>query len=718
MSPKSRKEKTVYDAFLDAVSLKGLRRQLLGTQRRQTKSRPRPAARRAPKPPGSIGGQTTAGGWISTAFWLTTIAILAVRLWKLDTLQSEMYGDITIVYEYVRDVSNGTWPFYFSLSVGPLYHYLIMPVVWIAGMSYLGFKLASVVISLGALTFTYLFARRLVGSVFAILATFIAGVSFWLLIFSRLGNVPIVVPLLTMAALWLLVRYVQERNRWDLYACAAVCALGLYAYPQAYFLAPTVVLTLLALYLTGFRMQGREWFTFFAIFVLCALPFVAMVIKDPGVFTVGYLGEKIQAEGSALAALVRNTVSAFGAYNFSGDPVFRSNPLNRPHLDLLSGILFLVGLVYWLQRPRRKAGLLLLVPFLVLHIPSILVISGNGEIPSAIRTLGAAPIAYILVASGLWAVFHFIQKRWDNRSAWMVSALVLLLISAANFRSYFVDYISDLPYHNTPIARLITNYANTLPPETQVYLSGCCWESGMPEPKSIGFEMAHPENLHRLEAADLSCTTVDLLYGPAVILWSFREPLPSPAVSQCAERFPAQLFTSTAGVPAFYAATIQGLQNKAPVESEETGNPETLNPNGLLEQALAWNGEAVLARYSPIDIGRIEDVVDGKFETLMRGRGVNPVIIEFEFDEQRVLTTAMITTGTMEHFTVKILVTYSDASTAETLQDFTDQGPDPTVEIALPESDKQVQAIRIEIADLGLVPVGGFHIHVRELDFH
>lgn len=708
MSPGSRKPKTVYDAFMEIVSLKRLPRFSSGVARRAGR-KPAASARRA-------SAATVPGAWLTTAFWLTLIFVVVVRLWRLDSLQSEMYGDISTVYQYVLDVKNGVWPFYFALSAGPLYHYLIMPVIWIAGLSYHGLKVASVLASLATLAFTYLAARRLAGAAFAVVAAFIAGISCWLLIFSRLGNFPIIVPLLTMAALWLLVRYVQDRNRWDLYACAAVCALGLYAYPQAYLLGPAVALTLLALYPGGFRMHRREWFTFFAIFILCALPFVSMVIEDPVVFTSGYLGAKIQVEGSVASALLGNLLRAFGAYHLAGDPIFRSNPLERPHLDFLSGLLFLAGLVYWLRRPRRSLGLLLVLPFVLLHIPSILAISDLGEVPSATRTLGVAPIASILVAGGLWANFQFIRERWSHRAAWAVSAVILVLIAGVNARSYFVDYISNLPYHNTPIARMITDYADMLPPETQVYLSGCCWESGMPEPLSIEYEMAHPGNFRRIEADKLSCSTVDSLFGPAVIIWSFREPLPSPNLAACAERFPAQLFSSQAGLPAFHAATIQGLQNRAPIESDEPEDEERLTADGLLEQGVAWGAETVLARYSPLDIGRIEDVVDGRFETLMRGRSANPVVIEFEFSQPRTLTQVAVTTGTMDHYSVRVVLIYSDGSTAEIAEEYTHLPPDPRVEIPLPGTELQVQVIRIEITDLGLQPEDGFHTHVREIE--
>src|SRR4029453_16538635 len=93
-----------------------------------------------------------------------------------------------LIYEYIAAIRARTWPTYFTLSSGPLYHYLIMPVVAITGPTYYGFKLASVLTSLGVLAATYALSRRLIDDRFAVLAAFVAGVSSWLLLFSRLGN--------------------------------------------------------------------------------------------------------------------------------------------------------------------------------------------------------------------------------------------------------------------------------------------------------------------------------------------------------------------------------------------------------------------------------------------------------------------------------------------------------------------------------------------------
>ncbi len=68
---------------------------------------------------------------------------LALRLYRLDTLPAEWYGDITIVHDYVAAILAGQWPFYYQLSAGPLYHYLIAPLIAVLGYSYLSYKCAN-----------------------------------------------------------------------------------------------------------------------------------------------------------------------------------------------------------------------------------------------------------------------------------------------------------------------------------------------------------------------------------------------------------------------------------------------------------------------------------------------------------------------------------------------------------------------------------------------
>ncbi len=240
--------------------------------------------------------------------------------------------------------------------------------------------------------------------------------------------------------------------------------------------------------------------------------------------------------------------------HFHGDAVFRSNPAGRPHLDAVSGILFLLGVVFWLLPEHRKWCPAIFVPFLLQHVPSILV-RASVEVPSASRTLGAAPEAYLLVASG---VLLLIRLSAPLRGASAALAVVLLAaILGANVQRFFWAYIPGLPYGNTPIGALVASYANDLPPETDVYLVGCCWKDGMPEPKGIAFGLHRPRRFHRLEKGEVSCETLGRLPEPAVLVWDFAAPLPGAALAPCAAWLSVSHHASPGGRPVFNAAQLR-----------------------------------------------------------------------------------------------------------------------------------------------------------------
>ena len=487
---------------------------------------------------------------------LTIILVVGVRVFKLNTLQTDLYGDIQIVHQYVENVLSGIWPFEYNLSAGPLYHYLISPIIALVGPTYLGYKLASIMVSLGALAGSYLIARRLVSDSFALLATFVAGVSSWLLIFSRLGNSQIMVPMLVTWALWLMICAIQNGHPAYLVACALVSTLGLYAYPPSFVLAPTIWVTMLCLRWAGHPVSWRMLIRFALFSMLAALPFVWIVYQSPDNFTTGYIGGKIYAEGNPLTALMNNTISVIFAYHVRGDVVFRNNPSNLPHLDQISGVLLIIGIVFWLRPAGRRWGPVLLVPFVLLHLPSLLVLAQPSEVPSAARTLGVAPIAYILVASGVWWLVQSFQRFGWQRLGLIVAGSLLAGILVLNMQRYFEDYINGLPYHDVSIGERIALYADTLPPDTQVYVVGCCWAGDLPELLYVQIVASRPQNLHQLDAKGLTCDQLALLPEHSVLIWSFDEAIPAAELSSCKQWLPAQLYLSPKGWPVFYAAPL------------------------------------------------------------------------------------------------------------------------------------------------------------------
>lgn len=656
--------------------------------------------------------------WVAAS--LTVVVILALRLYQLDTLQSELYGDITVVYEYVQNILNGGWPAYFDLSSGPLYHYLIIPIALLTHSNYFGLKLASVLTSLGVLTFTYLLSRDLVqDEVFALLATGIAGVSSWLLIFSRLGNSQIIVPLLTMGSLWFAVRaarratagehQIANNSRWDFVASALIAALGLYAYPQSFILPGVMLITLFCLRLRGLPIRWQDLGLFLFVTFISALPFVWILSRTPDFFTGdSYITGKLESSNPFIA-LVNNVINASLAFHWRGDVNIRSNPLSLPHLDWISGAYFIFGVIYWFRRERRRLGLVLFLPFILLQIPSVLVLNVAVEVPSASRTLGAAPIAYIFVASGLWWLIQTLG-HWQRRAGWIVGGVLSISILGLNLDRYFNQYLNHLPYQNTPVARLVREYADTLPPDTHLYLIGCCWDYGMPEPKSIQEEMAHPEKLHYIENVnELTCDQVQFFYRPAVLIWSDKNNAPAALLKDCTAWFPSQSFVSPKGLPVFRAAPL-----RLDLSADPRGGPPAVD-DGLIYTPARLNGALIGVRHSPLDNGQAQDLFDGDPDSLIRGVRDNPLIVELRFLQLREARGLNITLGTLPHFLIKVVLTYGDRAVVTVVQDYHDLPADPTVRLDFPVNPQPLRTARVEITDFGPPYDGAYHIHMREI---
>lgn len=636
-------------------------------------------------------------------FTLTVCLVIFMRLFQLDTLQNEVYGDIDIVMGYMQEIFAMHWPTNFILSAGPLYHYLITPIILLTGQNYAGMKLASAIVSLAGLAATYAFSRRLVNDYFAVLVLFVAGVSSWLLIFSRLGNSQIALPLLTMLNLWLVVRIVQFGRQRDVVICALVSTFGLFIYPQSFIQPGVIFVTLLCLGWTG-QSLPKKWMLYF---ILACIPgailFGYIFAADPGNFN-SYIGNKFHpgAGSNALLTLAGNIVNAALALHVRGDEGFRSNPINLPHLDWLSGILFVIGILFWTTSKENRRWIpVWLVPLILLQIPSILVINQPNEVPSASRTLGVAPIVYMLVASGIWGLVYALRM---NAKRWQIITLIGLLsaILFLNAQRYFQTYITNLPYNNTPIGHIVGSYANLLPNNTQVYMVGCCWVDSVPD-NFVKYEMTYPENMHYTEPASLSCSQLQSLPLPAVFIWNFQDEVPAPQLELCKEWLIPQRYTYE-NRPIFNAAALHPGKLNQTIQLDELVHGEVL-----------LNGETVKVDYSPIDMGSLGDLFDGNTDSLIRGNNVNPMVVTLHFSPSRKVDTLDLTLGSMQHFQVALTIVYADNMAKNVQRDYENLPDDPHISITLPEANQQIISLQISIKDY---VENAEHIHVRELELH
>ena len=332
--------------------------------------------------------------------------------------------------------------------------------------------------------------NKRLGNIVGLVIAALVAVSSWHVALSRLALRIILTPLM---ASWLLIylgRGMRDNNRDEYLKAGLVLGAGLYMY-QAVRMLPVVVVIGVFIAVVMRARSWRAWrdytvnltslvFISFVVFV----PLFSFSMQYPDLFwrrTAGRLlgddlvqetledgsvimrdatfGEQLLAFNENLPILGDNIRDALVMFNFKGDVAWINNNPNAPVMDMLVGALFVLGLGAWLVRiVRRRDVVDVLVPVMlfVMLLPSALSIAYPVENPSATRTSGALPVAYLIAAYPLALMLQSVSRLTSRRviaatlSVVMVG-FVMVVSFQQNARTYFQRYHenylkSSLPY--------------------------------------------------------------------------------------------------------------------------------------------------------------------------------------------------------------------------------------------------------------------------------
>lgn len=455
---------------------------------------------------------------------------LIITQYKLDTIPGEWFGDISIIHEYILNILGGKWPLEFSLSAGPLYPYLIAPFVKLLGVSYYTYKILSVSCGLIGILIIYLFVKELVSVRLAVLTSLITVVSFWYIVWTRIGNLQIFIPLLVSLTMYFFVRYCKYKKRKDYFVSVAVASSGLFVYPQTFVLPLALFLMFIYHFLTE-KTLNKNVHTLiagFMIFILAFTVFISIIQSDPNNFTSGYVGSKLfgiskYSLTETISRFFQNVIKWLLMLHVEGDIIFRVNVPKSPQLDVVSGIFFLLGIIYWAKTNKKWLGTIML-SVILLSLPSLSPAHPSIEIPNSGRTIGIIPFVYLFVASGIYYVDTWILKRFRTYASYAFLVIIIGIILTLNLHKYFVLYPQTLPNKNTAYGKIIAAYIDTFPQDTKVLLAGCCWgEWGQPEPKGIYYVLKNYQGRDNLinEAFTLSCDQIKQI--PTLIIFDPNE---------------------------------------------------------------------------------------------------------------------------------------------------------------------------------------------------
>jgi len=356
----------------------------------------------------------------------------------------------------------------------------------IFGASVAGLRMFSALI--GALTVltTFLLARELWGRRVAWLAATVLTFSHFHIHFSRLGSNQIADGFFITLALWLLVRGLRSERAIHFALAGAAMGLGWYGYFGARLIGVIVALYLVWRVAVEYRFLARYGMLLLVLLgaaVVVVAPLLFYYADHPvdlvsrsrqvSIFASGWLAREQEITGrSAASLLLQQFWKSVSAFNYTLDPTFWYRP-TIPLLDFVSGVLFVLGLLWTTARCRWSAnGLLLLWFWSALILGWVM----TENPPSSQRMVVVAPALALLVGLGLHWLMSVVQRV--SRCTLHVPTLhvprftcyvSLIVIAVLNLYYYFAVYTPTRVYGN-PTAEVATVLARYLTQQEDDYV--------------------------------------------------------------------------------------------------------------------------------------------------------------------------------------------------------------------------------------------------------
>ena len=375
---------------------------------------------------------------------------LFFRLYRTDSIPAEPFSDHAEKILDVYSLTQGDYKIFFPRNTGreaiQMYWTLLVANVFGTGLSFLSLKLGTALLGILTLPYVYLLGKEYGGARTGLFALFLFGIAYWPNTISRIGLRFPLYPLFVAPTLYYLIRGLRTRNRNDFLLSGLFLGLGLHGY-SPFRMAPFLVVAAFVLYFLHVRSledrkQAIAWFVILVVVSLFVfLPLLRYWMLNPTYFGYRALTRLTSAErslpGPVMLIFLSNLYRGLLMFNWNNGVIWvHSIPL-RPALDIVSGALYVMGIILLIARYIRQRDwrdLLLLVSIPILLMPSVLSLAFPGENPSLNRTGGAAAVVFIVSALALDGFVSSLGAEKSRR--FLAYGLTGILFAASALQNY------------------------------------------------------------------------------------------------------------------------------------------------------------------------------------------------------------------------------------------------------------------------------------------
>lgn len=366
--------------------------------------------------------------WFLVLATLTLLLAAFFRLWLLSDVPPGLAQDEVLDAGMPAYILAGNHAFFFRQGYGhePLYHYWGIPFYLALGENVLAVRLPVVTLGLLLVALALRWARREFGLATAVLTGIGLAISWWPIVFSRVGIRPILEPVLLLLFAWF----------WPKRPVVAGLFLGLSVYSYTGARVVFAIPALMAFYsFLAQRGKGAKWgqevsgaLMVLGVSLVVALPLFLTLRADPTLQQrVDQLAGPLEAlQDGDVRPILESVVNTLGVISFTGDPRWTYTLPNRPLFEWGTAVFFYAGLLFAIWRWRQPKYALVLIWLGVTLVPSAV----TPQSPSTVRLVGALPMVYVLVGVGATAVYHYLvnQKSLQVVRPLLTAVLVVLLV--------------------------------------------------------------------------------------------------------------------------------------------------------------------------------------------------------------------------------------------------------------------------------------------------
>ncbi len=418
--------------------------------------------------------QVTITRWSVLVFLAFALATF-FRFYRLNGVPAEPFSDHAEKILDVYDITQGQTHIFFERNTGRegLQMYLTAAVAALfgSGLSFLSLKIGTVLAGLGILPYMYLLGKEIANRRVGLLAMLFAGIAYWPNVISRAGLRFPLYPLFVAPTLYYLIRGLRTSKRNDFILSGLFLGLGLHGY-SPFRIVPFLILIAIGLYWlhTKSKVARRQAIIWLSILALTSLLVFLPLLRYALENSAGFSHRAFSRLGTIEAPLpdawwkifFSNLWNALRMFNWDDGQIWVVSVTGRPALDVVSGALFVIGIILLLvryMRQRHWLDLFLLLSIPLLLLPSILSLAFPAENPALNRAGGALVPAFLIVAlalEGLLAGFggcpacasaagtgerSVARPGTSHRAlAWAVTGILLIWSMSQNYDLVFKQY--------------------------------------------------------------------------------------------------------------------------------------------------------------------------------------------------------------------------------------------------------------------------------------